>query len=224
MSRRLLHLTLGLSTTVALIAAGAAASASASTGDRALWEFSETSGSVAHDSSGNGNNGQNANVVEQGSDYAFNGHSSRIIVPNSSSLNPGSADFSFSVTFIIDALPASGEDYDMIRKGDGPGEYKIEVFNKGGQAKAYCVARDTAKHAALIWGTTNLNDGQQHTVTCSKTSTGASLKVDNLAPVTKTVSGGLGTFTNKNSLLLGAKKTGAGGDWFDGRMFEASVS
>jgi hypothetical protein len=207
---------------LAVIAAVAPA-AQAESGGRGLWMLNETGNPpTAFDSSGNGNNGVNSNVSGTGSGYVFNGHSSKIVVPNSASLNPGSAGFSFSVTFIA-KLPAKGGDYDMIRKGDGPGEYKIEVVNSGGIGKALCLARDTSRKTAQITGTTNLSDGEQHTVTCTKTNTGVTLKVDNLQPRVKTVSGTLGAMTNKNSLVIGTKKV-SGGDWFEGTMFQASVT
>jgi Concanavalin A-like lectin/glucanases superfamily len=207
---------------LAVIAAVAPA-AQAESGGRGLWLLNETGNpSIAQDSSGNNNTGVDSNVVGTGSGYVFNGHSSKIVVPNSASLNPGSSDFSYSVTFIT-SLPGKGGDYDMIRKGDGPGEYKIEVVNSGGIAKALCLARDTTKKSAQITGTSNLADGRQHTITCTKTSAGVTLQVDSLKPKVKTVSGTLGAMTNKNSLVIGTKKV-SGGDWFNGTLLEASVS
>jgi Concanavalin A-like lectin/glucanases superfamily len=221
-NRKLIAMATAFGASLAVIAAVAPAAQAESSG-RGLWTFSETgSPKVAFDSSGNGNNGANSNVVGNGSGYVFNGHSSKVVVPNSASLNPGSSDFSFSVTF-ISQLPPKGGDYDMIRKGDGPGEYKIEVVNSGGAAKAFCLAKDVTRKSASISGTTNLADGQQHTITCTKTANGITLQVDNLKPRVKTVSGTLGAMTNKNSLVIGTKKV-SGGDWFQGTMLEASVS
>jgi hypothetical protein len=220
--KKLLGIITVLIASAAMIAVGTTP-AQAAGGDRALWTFNESgSPKTAVDSSGNHNNGANANVVGTGSGYVFNGKSSRVFVPDAPTLNPGSANFSFSVTF-ISSLPPAGGDYDMIRKGDGPGEYKIEIVNSGGVAKALCLARDVNRKTAQISGTTNLADGKQHTITCTKTSTGVSLKVDNLNPRVKTVSGTLGAMTNKNSLVIGTKKV-SGGDWFKGTLLEARVS
>jgi hypothetical protein len=221
-TKKLFAITTVLIASAAVVAAGTAP-AQAAGGDRGFWTFNESGNpKTAVDSSGNNNNGTNADVVGTGSGYVFNGKSSRVFVPNSPTLNPGTADFSFGVTF-VSSLPPAGGDFDMIRKGDGPGEYKIEIVNSGGVAKALCLARDVNRKAAQISGTTNLADGRQHTITCTKTSTGVSLQVDSLKPRVRTVTGTLGAMTNKNSLVIGTKKV-SGGDWFKGTMFEARVS
>lgn len=225
-------LTVAAGAVSALLAVASAASAQAAT--RAHWLLNETSGSIAHDSSGNGNNGTNYNVVETGSGYVFNGTNSRVIVRNSSSLNPGAATFSWGVTLSMTAPPSPvGETYDVLRKGlvtTAGGDYKFEVKNVNGQARAHCVARTVksggAKVLATVRGTTDLADGRQHDVTCTKTSTGITLKVDGLAPRTKTYSGGLGTVSNTSQLALGAKAeqtATTGFDWFKGVLYDAWV-
>ena len=80
------------------LAAPSAHAAAATNGDgslRAHWGLDETSGTTAFDSSGNDNDGTAFNVTQDGSGYVFNGVDSRVIVPSSGILNPGSADFSF---------------------------------------------------------------------------------------------------------------------------------
>src|SRR5437660_3880968 len=67
----------------------------------ALWEMNETSGTTMVDSSGHGNNGTLHSVVlgatgRYGKAYTFNGTSSYVSVPNSASLNPGSANITIS--------------------------------------------------------------------------------------------------------------------------------
>lgn len=197
--------------------------ASAAT-DQARWLLDETSGTTAFDSSGNGNDGVAQNTTGNGSSYFFNGFSSRIVVPTSASLNPGTANFSFAVTFATSVKPAPGEDYDLLRKGLAAtkgGEYKVEVINANGKARALCLVKDANKVTATIRGTTDLADGVTHTITCAKTNTGVTMFVDNLAPRTKTV-GSLGSVSNSALLVLGAKAEG--GDWYNGSMSEASVT
>ena len=105
MNRKLMAMATAFGASLAVITAVAPA-AQAENGGRALWTFSETGNpKVAVDSSGNGNNGAQLQHLGNGSGYVFNGHSSKIVVPNSASLNPGTAGFSFSVTFISQAPP-----------------------------------------------------------------------------------------------------------------------
>ncbi len=192
--------------------------------DRARWLLDETAGTIAFDATGNGNNGTAQNTIGDGAGYWFNGVNSRVIVPSSATLNPGTAPFSFSVTFATSIPPNPGADYDLLRKGlasTSGGEYKIEILQTNGQARAMCLVKDAAKRVASIRGTTNLADGKTHTITCSKTSSGVTLYVDALAPRTKSVVG-LGSVSNTASLVLGAKAEG--GDWYNGYLAEASVT
>lgn len=213
----------GITAAVGVVAFGAPALAA---GERAVWHFDETSGSTAFDSSGNGNNGTTENVVMTGSGYGFNGNNSRVVVPSSPSLNPGTAPFSFSVTFQSSVSPGPGLDYDLMRKGlttTSGGEYKVEILNANGKARALCVIKDSAKKALQIRGSTNLTDGQVHTITCSRTSIGLTVVVDNLAPKTK--SGSTGSIANTAPLAIGAKfEGGPEGDWTNGVLLEASIS
>jgi hypothetical protein len=202
---------------------------------RAHWTLDEVGSATALDSSGNGNNGTNDNIVGDGSGYTFNGRDSRVVVPTSGTLNPGAADFSWSVTLSMSAPPTPvGETYDVLRKGlvtNKGGDYKLEVKNVKGKAVARCVAKTIraggTKVLASIQGTRTLADGQPHVVTCLKTSTGITLRVDSLAPRVKTYAGGLGSVSNAADLALGAKaETTAttGFDWFQGEIFDAWVS
>jgi hypothetical protein len=213
----------GLTAAVGVVALAAPAMAA---GERAVWHLDETAGSTAFDSSGNGNDGLATDVLMTGSGYVFNGSTSKVVVPSSDSLNPGTAAFSFSVTFQSSVAPGAGLDYDLLRKGlttTSGGEYKVEVLEANGKARALCVVKDSAKKALQIRGTTNLTDGNVHTITCTRTSTGLTVVVDNLAPRTK--SGSTGSVSNTAPLSLGAKAEGGpGADWFNGVILDASVS
>lgn len=210
--------------------------ASAASTFRAHWLLDETSSSTAADSSGNGNNGTNYNVVGNGSGYTFNGTNARVIVPNSASLNPGAANFSFGVTLTMTTGPASSKvTYDVLRKGlstTSGGDYKLEIVNVNGKAEAHCVIRSyrsngTKVLASVVSGGASLADGQQHTVTCLKSSTGITVKVDARTPKTKTYAGGLGSTSNTSKLGLGAKAestASTGFDWYKGVLWDAWVA
>jgi hypothetical protein len=217
-------------TVLAIIAgvAGVTAPSAGAATVRAHWGFNEPgTPTTAVDDSGNSNNGANRAIVGTGDGYTFNGSNSAVIVPNSASLNPGTANFSFAAT-LVTQLPAAGTDYDVLRKGLASttgGEYKIEVVRVNGQAKALCLVKDAAKHvASLRWAPAGgLADGRQHTITCSKTPTGVTLQVDAFAPRTKTNANGIGSISNTSSLFIGVKASG-GGDAFAGTLYDAWVS
>lgn len=212
--------------------APATVSASADSVDAAVWLMDETSGTTMTDSSGNGNDGTTFNVTMTGENgYTFDPVArSKVVVPDSPTLDPGEADFSYGVDLQSDKIPASGTDYDVIRKGIGStvgGSYKLEVIYAKGQGRAFCLVKDALGTSASIKGITNVTDGQEHTVTCIKTATTLTLQVDALVPRTKTVSAGIGSLSNGSALVIGAKSPtvrSAAGDWYDGALLNARIS
>jgi hypothetical protein len=222
MSRRLLAF-LGVPTAAICLAASPATGA----GFGAHWALNESgTPSTAADSSGNGNTGTNKNIKGDGSGYVFNGVSSAVTVADSPSLDPGTNDFEFGVT-VRTTLPKAGTDYDLLRKGlasTAGGEYKMEILNVNGVAKAMCLVKDAKSHVGRVqWAPSGgLNLAAQHTIVCRKTSTGVTLVLDGTSR-TKTVSAGLGSVANDGPLFLGTRSK-SGGDRFDGEMFDAHVS
>jgi Concanavalin A-like lectin/glucanases superfamily len=218
-----------LATGAAAITLGAAPAAAAST-VVAQWQMNETSGTTMVDSSGHGNNGTTYNITRTSAGYSFNGTTSKVVVPNSSSLNPGTSNFSYSVKVKTSRVPPSGTDYDLIRKGISTttgGEYKLEIVYSNGIGKAFCLVKDDSGVSATVKGTTNVTNGTLHTITCKKTSTGVILQVDGLAPRTKTISGGLGAIISTAPLTIGVKTptvTGVAGDFYSGVMRSATIS
>ena len=101
-----------------------------------VWHMDELSGTTMIDSAGT-NNGTIQNVGLgvpgwSGSAYRFNGQSSIVTVPSSSSLNPGAANFSFTAKISYTATPpnSSTTGYDVLRKGtasDSAQFYKLEI-------------------------------------------------------------------------------------------------
>jgi hypothetical protein len=221
---------IGIAAGAAALTFGAGAGAAAAAGSPvASWPMNETAGTTMGDTSGNAIDGTAYNVVMTGATgYQFNGKTSKVVVPDSPKLNPGTSSFSYQVDVQTTRIPPTGTDYDLMRKGLGTtagGEYKVEIINVNNTARAFCLIKDTAGVAASIRGTTNVADGAWHTLTCTRTSTGLTLTVGSLAPRTKTVSG-LGAISNKAPLTLSAKTatiTGLAGDWYYGAMRNAGV-
>ena len=225
-----------------LVVVGAAAAvalsaphANAAQSYRAHWTLDEIGGNTAVDSSGNGNDGTSFNVDGDGDGYTFNGSSSRVVVPNSPTLNSGSGDFSWGVTISMTEPPMpKGETYDILRKGlagSKGGDYKLEIMNSSGKAKARCVFNSVLPNGkranAAQLDATSLADGRQHVITCTKTSNAVTVQVDSHAAKTKQISGGLGAVSNTLDLALGAKaekSAKSGFDWFEGELFDAWVA
>lgn len=193
------------------------------------WSLDEPgSPATASDTSGFDNHGANHDIVGNGTGYQFNGTSSRVVVADSPSLDPGSADFTFGVTLVMTTPPDLGETFDILRKGlasTSGGAYKLEVKNTKGVAKARCLVKDSTKVAAATMAPTSLANGVPHTITCSKTSTGVTVRVDALTTRTKTVAH-LGSVSNTKELALGAKagsSASTGFDWYRGILEDAWV-
>jgi Concanavalin A-like lectin/glucanases superfamily len=192
----------------------------------ALWHMEDPAQLI--DSSGNGNNGTTKNITRVagsvGNGYHFNGSSSIATVPSSNTLNPGSANITFTVHVKFTRFPRVGvSDYDLIRKGlaSSPGgDYKMEILPKAShtKAKAFCFFKDSANTVGKIVNGPNLADGTWHTISCTKTPTSVQLTVDGTT-FTKLVQ--LGSISNTAPLTIGAKS--GGGDWYDGDMDEVSV-
>jgi len=195
----------------------------------AQWNMDNTFGTTMEDTSGNGNNGTLFNVVTSDSGYIFDGSSSKVLVPSSSSLIPGTKNITWTVQIQSDRPPPVGGDYDLVRKGTSVktgGEYKSEIVYNRGIGKAFCAVHDALGNKASIRGTTNVTDGQLHTITCIKTPTGITLQVDALAPRTR--AGNLvGPISTTKPLMIGVKastSTGSDGDWYYGTIRSATVS
>jgi hypothetical protein len=184
-----------------------------------LWHMDELSGQ-AIDSSGMGNNGTLENVTRvapgfdgTGRAYSFNGTSSRVVIPNSSSLNPGALDVSMTAHVKFSVIPPqSVGDYDLIRKGTGI--YKMEIVNTG---QAFCRFVGSTTKLSVKKGP-NLADGQWHTIVCRKTTSGVTLTVDGTS---YSKSGSVGSISSSAPLYFGAKPNG--GDRYNGILDEVTI-
>jgi hypothetical protein len=194
----------------------------------AMWDMNETTGTVMTDGSGMGNTGSLRNISLGvpgflGTGYGFNGTTSRVIVKNSASLNPGAANLSITVHVATTTLPAG--DSDLIRKGYQStvgGDYKVEIVNAKGIAEARCYFRGTTASYQKTVAVPNLLNGAYHTIICQKTATGVVMTVDGKAYRHTTT---IGSISNTSSLILGAYSAGTtSGDWYKGSLDEISIT
>jgi hypothetical protein len=212
---------LGILTIVAVALPAAPAQAVTTAG---LWHMDETSGTTAVDSSGNRNNGSNTNITYvtpgfngSGGAYSYNGTTSKVIVPNAASLNPGTQNVSITihVKFTVVPPPSVG-DYDLVRKGTS-NYYKVEITDTG---KTRCQFHGTTNGAGVVFGP-NLADGAWHTIVCTKTATSITGVVDGTFTKTKNIT--IGSITNSVALSLGCKSSG-NDDLYRGLMDEVSIT
>lgn len=221
-----------LTSALALFGLGVAfPSGAAATTTMAQWNMDNTFGTTMTDSSGNSNDGTMYNIVTSGDGYIFDGGTSRVVVPDSPTLNPGTADFTFTVQIQFDTIPAKGRDYDLLRKGlsstEG-GDFKVEIVYGAGLAKAQCEVRDSRGHEAGLRGTANLADNQLHTIACKKTATGLTMIVDGGRARKKSAT--LGSISNNGPLTIGVRLPDSPendlkeGDWYKGIMRSATIS
>ena len=210
-----------LAMALALVAGAGAGTAQAST-VVAWWHMDEAAGAtVMTDSSGLGNNGTIHNVVTGVTGkyklaYKFRGaaYKGYVEVPNAASLNPAS---SVSISLWLDTLsvPSSG-DYDLVRKGDYPGqEYKVELLQNGG---INCEVLGSSAHV-VVHGGSALNNGAWHHVVCSSGPSGVSLSIDGV--VAGSSSKVAGSITNTSPVEIGAHP---GSDYYNGRMDEVQIT
>ncbi len=206
----------------AILVALPAMTAAAAPSTVGLWHMDETSGSTMSDASGKGNNGQLSNITfvspgynGSGGAYSFNGTSSRVLIPDSASLNPGSQNISITVHVKTNGSTLAQQgDYDVVRKDRAGQSYKMEIFGTG---QAYCHFKGTVSQKSLKKGP-NLTDNRWHTIKCAKTANQISLTVDGTMWTTNVT---IGSISNSIYLLLGAKPNG--GDRFAGQLDEVSI-
>lgn len=180
---------------------GASQAGASTTGLRASWQMNEKSGPVVDSSSHRNNGTVHGGVTRTGKGYRFDGESGYVTVPNDASLNPGADALTITVAFTLDRKPASGKDYDLVRKGLAAtpgGNYKIEVLSNG---QALCRFHGAAA-AGVVQGGSNLGTGS-HVVRCVKTDTAVSLVVDGVRKASRQLK--VGSISNSQPVILAAK-------------------
>ncbi len=175
---------------------------------RGLWHFDETTGAVAVDSSGLKHHGKIIGAtlgVEGflGTSFQFDSDQARVEVPSAADLNPGTSNFEVTAHIYLDAAPAQGQTYDVVRKGlssTSGGEFKLEIVPGG---RAQCTAKDSKKLVGKVAAkTASLVDGAWHTIGCRRVGHAWSVIVDDKV-VSKTVS--FGSISNTKKISIGGK-------------------
>lgn len=210
--------------TAVALAAALATPAAASATTVGHWTFDETSGNTVTDSSGFGNNGTSQNVTQNldgftaqsnplDRAYGFDGTSSRITVPASGSLVPGTRDITLSLYFHSTFHAGNGDfDWDMVKKGG----YKIEIYLQKKKEQARCAFTGSAGKIDFQDGPT-LTDGLWHHVVCKKTSAGVTLTVDGITYPMRP--GNVGTVKKGGDLTIGWDQT----DFFHGTLDDLQI-
>lgn len=221
-----------LSVVVAALAFTAASliapSARAATGSH-TWSMNEASGTGRMVDSGSpATNGTWLNIQAgiagfAGTGYRFNG-TSRVTVPDAASLDPGSTTFTVTAHVKFTAMPtdAVGGDYDLVRKGLGStsgGYWKLEIYPNSTHtiALGLCQMKGSTNAIKIKGSPVSLNNGQWHTLSCTKTSTTVTLTVDGTSYRRQVT---IGSIANSDPLTVGAKNIG--GDWYTGDMDEVT--
>ncbi len=160
-----------------------------------------------------------------GTAYRFKG-TSRVTVADNPSLDPGSDMFTTTVHVKFTDIPSNavGGDYDLIRKGLGStkgGYWKVEIYPNSAHTKTLglCQMKGSSGSVKITGSPSSLNDGQWHTISCTKTSSDVTLAVDG-TNYKKTVA--IGAIANADPLTLGSKDIGD--DWYSGDMDEVSLN
>src|SRR4051794_21285973 len=196
---------------------------SAYAGVEAVWHFNETSGTVAVDATGNGHNGKLSNVAidrpgHSGRAYYFNGINAKVVVPNASSLRPGSRNVSISVWYKNSGCPQRDPaDCDLWKHGASPDpRTKIEVLHSG---MVDCGFAGSKNHIDLVGGPAGgVADGQWHRIECVKTATQVKLIVG--TTVFKSTNIVIGDINPNRDATIGAS---GGSDWTTGLIDEVEV-
>jgi hypothetical protein len=179
----------------------------------AFWDLSEPSGStVLVDGSGNGVSGtigseiQEGNVDPDGATYFHWSYAApnktladadrRITVP-SGVTNPGVADFTVALRFRT--TKTFGNLIQKGQNGNAGGYWKVEI-PKG---HVTCLFKGV-DGSVLVNSPVGMNDGQWHTITCSRTATGVSMLVD--GTTTRSKAGPTGSISNTVPVSIGGKK------------------
>lgn len=193
---------------------------------RAQWNMDSVPTMV--DSAGGDNNGTTTNVAMSADGfYTFDGATSIASVPNKANLNPGSYNVKVEVRLNVATPPASGESYDIIRKGTSKtltGYYKIELKGTSTGMNAACIFKDKAK--VVGQAIYPIPSQTWTTITCTKTTATATtpgtvtLAVNGTTKRTTTKT--VGAISNTSGVFIGGK--GDGTDVFSGLMDYASIT
>ena len=187
----------------------------------AYWPMKETSGPML-DASGNGNNGVVSNMKDRtGTTYVFNGSTSHVIVPDDSSLDPGSSDITLTARVKVTSKSLDDDSYDVVRKGfvtTSGGDYKLEIIRKSGDpsvGKLHCLFKGSGGTVDKV-ASPDVVDGAWHTLRCARTSNSV---VASVGKNSFSTSGSAGSISNSSNVMVGGKTVDPRpDDMFEGEM------
>ena len=159
---------------------------------------------------------------DENNGYFFDGTApeSVVTVPDAASLNPGSADISFTAHVNFVTAPAATSDYGVMRKGPGSTQhYKMELKPNATKTRtrARCSFSGSSGRTTITKGPDLINGW--HTLTCFKNNNQIGLTVDGNT-FTKTIT--IGSITNSNPVTIGRNEDGD--DQYHGSMDELSIT
>jgi Concanavalin A-like lectin/glucanases superfamily len=191
--------------------------------DAANWQMNETSGKML-DSSANGNDGSPSDVLQTGSNYTFNGSTSRVAVPDNDSLDPLEKTITLRAQVMVPNQAMDDDSYDVVRKGLSAtpgGDYKMEIKGTSDptEGRLHCLFKGTGGRVNRV-APPDIVDGNWHKLSCTKTLNSVVARVDG-QPYTKT--GSAGSIANSTNVMVGAKTANPFDDVFDGRMNYVSI-
>ena len=196
----------------------------------ALWHMNEKKGATTMvDSSPNHNNGTLHNVTAGvpgapglGTAYQFGGSTTKsyVEVPDSPSLDdPTGLGISISFWMKTTHMASSG-DYDLVRKGDFPGEeYKVELdgAKESNPGEISCTFHGSLASGSATGGP-KLNDGKWHHVVCAENPTAITLTVNGSLVMTTPMD--VGAISVTTPVEIGAHPTF---DYYNGVLDEVQI-
>jgi hypothetical protein len=146
--------------------------------------------------------------------YRFNGTTSRVVVPDNPSLDPGKRPIQITTHVKFGARPLSGA-YALVTTGGGKTPYYKALISPKG--KAVCSFAGGLRKAS-VHGASALADQQWHTIVCAKAGKSISVTVDG---ITTSAQVRVGAISNARRLFVGSGPRGRG--TYEGVMDEVNI-
>jgi Concanavalin A-like lectin/glucanases superfamily len=138
-------------------------------------------------------------------------------VPDDASLDPGTGNVTISMSANLSSLPATG-DFDMIRKGDSPGQQmKVEILRSGALDCAFRGTSGAKEIASTVLLAPNTG---YHSLQCIKTASQVKAVVDGTVTA---VTANIGSISNSADVVIGAHGTGTY-DFYKGSLDDVSMT
>ena len=181
----------------------------------ARWDFEEGSGTSVNDTSDNANTGTWAGTApywiqgKYGKGGNFNGTNNDVELANSSTISPGSGDFTVEVWFKTSLSGTSQYIYwDSTDAANAP---SIQFAVNGADNKLYCLYRDSESDTVTVSGVgSTVTDGAWHHSACIRNGTTARVYLDG-AQIGTNTNASLGTIDVSTGRIprIGAGAVGA---------------